>query len=136
MFWKRPKARATPATPGDELAGLRQASTGLVYPSESDAPFDVFRWEDKGGQSAKAQVVAHANAADDESVEETSLDAFFAPLAGAEDAARFSQLRRELESTLSAPTVVRVGERKIDVYLIGRTRTGAWAGVHTSSVET
>ena len=135
MFWKRRKAKPAATTPVDELAELRKAIDGLIYPSESDAPFDVFRWDDKGGGSAKAQVIAHTGAAD-EPVEEMSLDAFFAPLAGATDAARFSQLRRALESTLSAPAVIRVGERKIDIYLIGRTRSGAWAGVHTTSVET
>jgi hypothetical protein len=141
MFWKRwkPKLRPTMTTPAagaDELDALRRASAGLLYPSESDAPFDVFRWDapgDAGGSATKA-VAAHSGGG--EPVEETSLDAFFTALDGSQDAARFRELRRAVESSLTSPTVVRVGERKIDVYLIGRTRSGAWAGLHTTSVET
>lgn len=137
MFWKRRKKQPAPAplvSPADELAALRSASAGLLYPSESDAPFDVFRWEGLATNSAKEAVVARAGSGDP--IEETSLDAFFQGLAGSEDAARFQALRREIESSVSHPTVVRVGERKVDVYLIGRTRSGAWAGLHTTSVET
>jgi hypothetical protein len=115
---------------GDELAAIKKASDGLTYPSESDAPFDVFRWP------AKDSVASHLGAA--RKVEEVAIDAFFAELIESDDGARYKQLRRALESQLKELRIFRVGvgEPKVDVYLVGRTHAGDWAGLHTTSVET
>ena len=116
---------------GDELAAIKKASDGLTYPSESDAPFDVFRWP------AKDSVASHLGAA--RKVEEVSIDAFFAELIESDDdGARYKQLRRALESQLKELRIFRVGvgEPKVEIYLVGRTHAGDWAGLHTTSVET
>lgn len=150
---KQPAARAPvqtavgaqPAGPaGDkaeppEVRALREASAGLQYPiSESDAPFDVFRWPagQGGGTTAREQVAAKAGAG--RAVDEVPVDRFFAQLDGAEDAGRFRQLRRVAEAQLSGLQVFRAAgtNAKVDVYLIGRTGTGEWAGLHATSVET
>jgi hypothetical protein len=117
-----------------EVNALREATAGLEYPSESDAPFDVFRWPGGGG-SAREAVAAHAGA---RKIEEVTVDEFFQQLEGSEDADRFRQLRRVLESQLSGLKIFRVGagEVKVDVYLVGRARSGDWVGLHTVSVET
>ena len=122
--------------PDDELKPLTDASRGLLYPSESDAPFDAFRWPAKTAASAKDAVAAQAKAP--RKVEQMSLDDFFAGVEGSDDQARFKQLRVTLEKTLKDPKVIRLGagEPKVDVYLIGKTRGGDWAGLHTTSVET
>jgi hypothetical protein len=125
---------ADPRTP-DDLQALAHAMEGLTYPSESDAPFEPFRWPaSRPGASARDAVVAHVKGG--AKIEEVSPADFFAELEGSDDAERYRQLRRVLESRLSDLKVIRAGERKVDVYLIGRTHAGDWAGLHTTSVET
>ena len=120
---------------GDELERLRTASAGLDYPSESDAPFDLFCLTSEGGKTAEEQI---AGLGGERNIEEVPLDRFFTGLEDSEDAPRFRQVHRALESVLDQPRVFRVGggEVRVDIYLIGRTRTGRWAGLHTVSVET
>ena len=120
----------------DDLQALARASAGLVYPSETDAPFEPFRWPAASlKESGRDAVLKHVKRGGP--VEEVSLGDFFAELEGSDDADRYKALRQALEARLSGLTVVRVGERKVDVYLIGRTRAaGDWVGLHTTSVET
>jgi hypothetical protein len=102
----------------------------LLYPSESDAPFDVFHWPVGTGGSAREQVVAHSKTG--RQVEEVPLESFFAELEGTDDAERFRGLRR----ALTDQHVFRVGSGKVDVYLMGRSLSGSFAGLQTTSVET
>jgi len=46
------------------------------------------------------------------------------------------KLRGVLESSLTNLRVLRIGEIEVQVYLIGKTPGGSWAGLHTVSVET
>ena len=115
----------------DELQEIRKAANGLQYPSESDAPFDVIRWP------AKDAAGSHFGA--NRKLEEVAIDDFFAELVESDDGPRYRQLRRALESNLKELKIYRVGvgETKVDIYLLGRLRTGGdWAGLHTTSVET
>jgi hypothetical protein len=119
----------------DELEEIRNASDALAYPSESDAPFDLFRWPKRNG-AARDQVIAHGGAG--RKIEEVAIDGFFAELIESDDGARYQQLRRALESQLKELRIFRVGvgETKVEIYLVGHTRAGDWAGLHTTSVET
>jgi Nuclease A inhibitor-like protein len=120
--------------PQDELiASLKNATQGLLYPSESDEPFEPFIWKSTTNDPAK-EVAAHS--APGAKIREQSVDDFFAALVTSEDAARYAALRRELESRLKGLRVFRVGEIEVAVYLIGKVPTGVWAGVRTTSVET
>jgi len=114
----------------DELQEIRKASDGLQYPSESDAPFDAVRWP------ARDALAVHFGAG--RKVEEVAIDAFFAELVASDDGQRYRQLRRALESKLKEQKIYRVGvgETRVDIYLVGRLRSGDWAGLHTTSVET
>lgn len=117
----------------DLLQRLRAAAGDLTYPSDSDEPFDPFAWPDAPGDAA-AQVRGRAA---HRPVEVVPAGRFFAELADADDADRFAALHVELGRLLSGLTVVRVaGRPEVDVYLIGRTVGGGWAGLHTVSVET
>ncbi|HWE97293.1 MAG TPA: nuclease A inhibitor family protein [Tepidisphaeraceae bacterium] len=123
-----------PPPPQDELLEvLRKATDGLLYPSESDEPFEPFRWKRTADDPAK-EVAAPARAG--ETVREQSVADFFGALEDSDDAARFAGLRRALESKLAGLRVFRVGDIEVGVYLIGRTPDGDWAGLHTTSVET
>jgi hypothetical protein len=120
----------------DDLAEIRKAAEGLQYPSESDAPFDVFRWPGTTSGAARNVVASHGGAG--RKIEEVTIDAFFAELIESDDGERYKQLRRALELNLKELKVFRVGvgEPKVDIYLVGRTRIGELAGLHTTSVET
>jgi hypothetical protein len=67
---------------------------------------------------------------------EQSVDDFFSQMNASPDAGRYQQLRNVLEAQLDGPKIFRVGEVRVAVYLIGKTRSGSWAGLRTISVET
>ena len=119
-----------------ELQELTKASAGLLYPSESDEPFDALAWP--GGTAASARQAIAAHVGPGRKIQEVPVDRFFADLRGADDAGRFDELRRVLESNLDGLSVFRVGdgEVQVDIYLIGKTRAGDWTGLHTVSIET
>ena len=118
----------------DNLQPLRQACEGLLYPSETDAPLEVFLWKGTGPATARAAVEGRVGG--NKAIEEVETSEFFDALEDSEDAPRFRSLQRLLCQQLVDVTVLRAGARKIDIYLIGRTHAGDWAGVHTVSVET
>jgi hypothetical protein len=120
----------------DELTILRKASEGLLYPSESDEPFEVFRWTAEGPEPQARHVLTQAGKASSEEVEEITLADFFEGLSEHEDADRFKQLRQAIETHLRDAKVFRIGSIQIEVYIVGTTRSGQWAGLHTKSIET
>ncbi len=119
--------------PADDLKDIGNAINGLTYPSESDEAFDLFQWGSAAG-NAQAQVLAHARVR--QPIAEVHVNDFFAALDGTDDAARFRDLRRALEASLTDLRVFRVGKIRVEIYIVGKTKAGQWAGVHTTSVET
>ena len=118
----------------DALKPLRQAADGLTYPSESDEPFDAFRWDGTG--AARDQIAAHARKG--RKIEAVPVDAIFGQLDEADDAERFRALRQVLESTVKDLQIFRAvgGDAEVDVFLVGQLASGQLAGLHTISVET
>src|ERR1700710_195058 len=106
--------------PQDILNALANIVDGLEYPSESDTPFDPFRWPatGSGGDTARAQVVAHAPPGAE--LQELSVSDFFTPLNDAADSERFQVLRHVLQALLTHLTVFRAGEIEVHIYLIGK----------------
>src|SRR6476469_7282981 len=90
--------------PTDELEILRRASAGLEYPSESDAPFEVFIWKANG---KRVEDLAAEQAGKGRTIHEVPLDSFFAQLKDSEDADRFEELRRVLMAQLNDVRVFR-----------------------------
>ncbi|HWE02239.1 MAG TPA: nuclease A inhibitor family protein [Tepidisphaeraceae bacterium] len=124
-----------PHSASDEeiVRDLQSASAELNYPSESDYPFEAFVWKATEPDALK-QIRSGAHA--DSNVVETSVDDFFADLVVGDDAPQFAELRRVVESRLAEPRVLRIGHLEVNVYLVGRTPNGSWAGLRTVSVET
>jgi hypothetical protein len=87
-----------------ELAALTEAIKGLTYPSESDAPFDVFT--DDQAASAEDAVAKRTGGVKPETV---SLDQFFGELEDTDDAGRYRQLRQVIEKNLPGAKVLRIG---------------------------
>ena len=115
-----------------EAATLKAAVQGLLYPSESDSPFDVFVWA--ASADPRAAVAAHTRKR--AKLIEQSIDDFFAALKGSDDEPRFQQLRQLLETTLTDLHIFRAGRIRVDVYLLGKSKSANWVGLHTTSVET
>ena len=124
----------------DAAASIQTAAAGLLYPSESDAPFDLVRWDPAAGDPSPATIAALAGGKGKKKVrpvEDVSPDEFFAALAETDDAAKFKSLEQALKKSLSDLRVYRVGgSAKVDIYVLGRAATGERLGLHTTSVET
>jgi sarcosine oxidase gamma subunit len=124
----------------DAATTIQKAAAGLLYPSESDAPFDLVRWDASKGDPSPATVAALAGGKGKRKARPVELvppDEFFAALAETDDAARFKALAQTLKKTLTDLRVYRVGgSAQVDIYALGRAASGEWLGLHATSVET
>ena len=123
---------------------LQQASKGLLFLSESDAPFEVIHWPAQG-ELTPAKLLPLTNHPPDAPVEVASVDDLFAIATQEEDwhdeeeretVKRFQNLVSVLKQNLSQLQVYRVGSINIDAYIIGVTPHGELAGLSTKLVET
>jgi hypothetical protein len=125
------------------LEELREATRGLTFMSESDYPFEVFKWSD--AEPTHEFLRGLTNEASDTPVEETTAANFFRVAASEaewknavqlDEARRFKSLLTLLEQNLKDLKVFRVGTINIPVYIAGRGASGDWLGVSTRVVET
>src|SRR4051794_25817530 len=118
------------------LDALKKASKGLVYTSETDAPLEPFVWESSGDKLTAKQLLKLAGVEEGTAVEETTLDEFLRTVPP-EDRPKFDKLAKALQEQLSGIKVYRVGdEPEKEVYIVGKTKDGRWAGLKTTVVET
>ena len=73
------------------LDALKQASKGLLFPSESEAPLEPFAWKD-GGALTHERLLELAGAEEGTSVKETDLAALLRTVPP-EDKAKFVSVR-------------------------------------------
>src|SRR4051794_27998536 len=120
----------------ETAAALRAASDGLLYTSETDAPWAVIDWPAAEGEPTAEEVRRRGRHKPDAPAEEQSPDKFFAPLTTDQDwygedekatAARYRQLHDTVRRLLGGPKVIRIGEVKVAVYVIGSAKEGGWA---------
>jgi Nuclease A inhibitor-like protein len=115
---------------------LQKASKGLLMPSESEAPFEPFLWKDVGDKLSQDRLRKLVGAKGDESVEEMSLDDLLQTVPS-EDKAKFDKLAAVIKQQLSGVKVYKVGdEPERQVFIVGKTKDGLWAGLKTTVVET
>src|SRR4051812_17961810 len=127
------------------VAALKAASKGLTYQSESDAPFTAFTWKGAKGDLTKEGVLKRARKPPKTPVQEVSLQDFFKDLTAEQDwhgeeekaaVQKYRKLQEAVQANLSDPKVFKVGQRKVDIFIVGRTDEGDWAGLKTTAVET
>jgi hypothetical protein len=107
----------------------------LLFPSESEAPLEPFLWKD-GGTLTHERLLELAGAEEGTAIEETDLASLLRAVPP-EDKAKFDKLAKELQAQLSGIKVYKVGdEAEREVYLVGKTKAGQWAGLKTTVVET
>jgi hypothetical protein len=122
---------------------LRAATRGLTFMSESDYPFEVFRW-DASEPTHEFLRGLTGEAADAQVETKTAADFFRVAASDAEwknaeqlaAARRFQALLSLLEQNLTDLKVFRVGDINLPVYIAGRGASGHWLGVSTRVVET
>ncbi|OYE01942.1 nuclease A inhibitor family protein [Nostoc sp. 'Peltigera membranacea cyanobiont' 232] len=131
-------------TNSEILEQLRTAADGLLMMSESEYPFEVFLWED-AAPATPEKVVQQTNHPQNTPVEIVGVDDFFQVATTAEDwhedeekatVKRFQTLVQELKKNLTNLQVYRLGNKEIDVYIVGQTPAVNLAGISTKVVET
>lgn len=123
---------------------IKSLTEGLSYQSESDYPVEPYAREaDKGAPSAEE--FAKGREGEEAAVRELDFDSFFGNYTGEQDwwgeeeravARKFQALVAFLKESLKEIKVYRVGGVAADVYVVGKTASGGFAGVKTKVVET
>jgi len=121
---------------------LTQASQGVLMPSESEYPFEVFTWNTVELTPEKILELTHYPPAT--LIEEVELDYFFRNVAGEKDwhdkiqkenVAKFKNLVQVIKDNLVEIRVYRIGTTEVKVYIVGKTNDGV-AGLATKVIET
>ncbi|WP_020469145.1 nuclease A inhibitor family protein [Zavarzinella formosa] len=125
-------------TTEETAKALGKASAGLLYPSETDAPFEPFAWP--GVTMADAETVERHTRPKGKRkvrpVRETTVEEFFEELNDADDADGFKRLKAVVGKLLTGAKVFRIVGPKVDVWIVGLAASGEAAGLKTVSVET
>jgi hypothetical protein len=126
------------------LDELKAASTGLLWMSESDYPFEtIYIKSEKEPPLRTLRELARADGR--AQVETRSLEEFFRIDTSGSEWERMKKLPltpgvaaivRTLKENLTDLCVYRIGEINIPVFIIGRSAKGNWIGLTTRVVET
>lgn len=124
---------------------LEKAARGLLFLSETDAPFTFAELFPAPAELTPDAVRAALGAPAETPVSGRTLDDFLSghieqadpedPVAR-KNVRRFATLKDTLNETLSGATVFRVGDVQVRYYVLGRTSDGRVAGLVTEAVET
>ena len=121
---------------------LTQASQGLLMPSESEYPFEVFVWENV--ELTPQKILELTNYPPATSIEQVELDYFFRNVATEKDwhdkiqkenVTKFQNLVQVVKDNLAELRVYRIGTIEVNVYIVGKTNDGV-AGLATKVIET
>jgi Nuclease A inhibitor-like protein len=130
-------------TTAEIIDRLKQATTDLLWSSESDYPFEIVSWE-LGIELTPSDLFSNIYDTD-LAIESIPLTDLFEPVLTIEDwyeqaeldlVDRYTNLLDSINTNLAEVQVFRVGEVEIDIYIIGKTSTGDIIGLKTRSVET
>jgi hypothetical protein len=128
-------------TTAEIIDRLQQATTDLVWTSESDYPFEIVAW----GKDTELNPTALFKLPADTAIQKIAIQDFFAPALQTEDwygeeelatVDRYQKLLDAIGSNLSDVIVFRVGEIEITVYIVGKTLDRDLVGLKTQVVET
>ncbi|RQH23142.1 nuclease [Okeania hirsuta] len=118
----------------------------LLWMSESDYPFEVFIWEFGEGISLNNEIVLKITKHSLETtVKVIEFEVFFRLVIREKDwhnaeeyevVRKYQKLVSMMKQYLSDLKVYKVGEVRKDVYIVGKTNTGDYAGIATVSIET
>jgi hypothetical protein len=127
------------------LRELERAAAGLLYLSEGDFPLEVVHFPSGRGPPSAGAVARALGRPPAAPFAEQTLEQFFATAVTPrpwhspveqESVRRFRVLVQILRSQLRDTRVFRFGALDIDVYVVGVTSAGDWAGLATHLVQT
>lgn len=128
------------------LRSLKRLTKGLTFMSESDYPVEPFLQESAGQDAPTADAFIASKKTDaNAGISQVDFDTFFKGSTLEQDgqsqearaqARRFQALVKTLKENLSDIKVYKVGDVESDVYVVGKTASGSFAGVTTKVVET
>jgi hypothetical protein len=127
----------------NQLEKINNAASGLLFMSETDAPFEAVEFSEASLDQVKQKIRSSSSSGDN--LEEQEADYFFRnhvkeyPEHGEEEKAqiqKFKTLILLLKENLADIKVYRVGSIQIDAYIIGKLKSGKFAGLKTKLVET
>jgi hypothetical protein len=132
-------------TDSEELVQLKKAADGLLCMSESEAPFEPFHWAEDNSPLNTETILKKTGHPLDTPVEVADLSSFFEVATTEQEwhepeeretVKKFQALVETLHNHLCDLKVYRLGKRNIDIYVIGQTPSGDYAGLSTKVVET
>lgn len=125
---------------------LYQSSQNLLWTSESDYPFAVLLWELEDEIELDIPTLLElTQLPPDTPVTAREFERFFSNAVTSKDwheeeeeeeVKRYQNLVATLRECLSDLRVYKVGEITVDVYIVGTTYAGDFAGLSTVSIET
>jgi hypothetical protein len=113
------------------LADLQKATKDLLYPSETDAPFEVFVWGAAENSAASVRRLAKRPAR--EKCEIVTMERFLSDLAEEKE---FHDLQELVERTLTGIQVYRFGGSDATYVIVGTDPAGRLVALKTAAVET
>lgn len=127
------------------IARLQDATKGLLWMSEIDAPLEVVHWLPSDLELTQERLLKLTHHPLTTPVKMVAVDTFFAGATEEQDwfgeeeraiAEQYRTLVAILKQSLSNLRVYRVGEVNIDLYILGQAASGDWVGLATQAVET
>lgn len=125
---------------------LQHLVVGLLYPSESDAPIEVFVWHTgEKGAITDDNLAFEFGHPEDVLISESEAAEFFEGVTEiyewhtpeeVEETKQYQELRDTFLENVSKARQLWFGERKVDVLVFGRTTDGDYVGLKTYIVET
>jgi len=109
---------------------LAKAADGLLFPSETDAPFEFFTWQDEPNS---AETVRANSSGAELTCQEMSLSEFLGDLVEEEP---FRHLMTVIEKNLNGVKVYKCGNIHVAYFIVGRDSDGRLSGLKTIGVET
>lgn len=125
---------------------LRSKTAELLFPSESDYPFETVMWTENN--ITDKLLLEKSDTIENGNVEKVNMDEFFkdflSDIDSNEERNKYNDLHIFLKQELKDPAIYRVGTMDssgvltgaIEMYFIGYIKTDKIAGIKTTSVET
>jgi hypothetical protein len=129
------------------LEKLQQASHSLLFPSESEYPFDVFLWEfaSEKPEINPEFILKKLEKPSDTLIVIVDIDSFFEIATTEQDwhreeekeaVKKYQTLVKVIKENLTEIKVARIDKIEIDIYILGKTASNDIAGLCTKVIET
>ena len=113
---------------------LKQASNGLLFLRESEAPFEVIHWPAQG-ELTPAKLLQLTNHPPDAPLKMLAVDDFFA-IATQEEDCHDQEEREMVQRFQNLVSVLKQNLSQLQVFRVGNTNIDAWRGDNPAGTQT